>query len=253
MKLQKNYLAIWNLKNKMRKLNFIDLFAGASGMSEGFTNAGFNAVAHIEMNEEACFTIKTRAAYHYLKSENKLDLYYNYIKKEISREEFYKNIPDEILNSVINVEIDDNSIKGIFKKLSKERQNIDLIIGGPPCQAYSLLGRHQDNIENDPRNKLYIQYGRFLKEFNPNAFVFENVPGILSANKGQHFKNLKTYFRKLGYEVYHDTLDASDYGVVQARKRIIVVGWKKNADFGFPDFDKEVKKYVKELSERIKQ
>ncbi len=228
----------------MSKLNFIDLFAGASGMSEGFTNAGFNPIAHIEMNEEACFTIKTRAAYHYLKSENKLDVYYSYIKKEINRKEFYKNIPDEILNSVINVEIDDNSIKGIFKKLSKERQNIDLIIGGPPCQAYSLLGRHQDNIENDPRNKLYIQYGRFLKEFNPKAFVFENVPGILSANKGQHFKNLKTYFRKLGYEVYHDTLDASDYGVVQARKRIIIVGWKKNADFGFPGFDKEEKKYT---------
>lgn len=237
-------MVIWSLKNKMRKLNFIDLFAGASGMSEGFIRAGFNPVAHIEMNEEACFTIKTRAAYHYLKSENKLDIYYSYIKKEISREEFYKNIPDKILNSVINVEIDDNSIKNIFKKLSNEKQNIDLIIGGPPCQAYSLLGRHQDNIENDPRNKLYIQYGRFLKEFSPKAFVFENVPVILSANKGQHFKNLKTYFRKLGYEVYHNTLDASDYGVVQARKRIIIVGWKKESDSGFPDFEKSEIKYT---------
>jgi len=228
----------------MEKINFIDLFAGASGMSEGFSKAGFNPVAHIEMNEEACFTIKTRAAYHYLKSEKKLEVYYNYIKKEISREEFYKIIPDEILDSVINVEIDDNSIKDIFRKINKKNQKIDLIIGGPPCQAYSLLGRHQENIENDPRNKLYIQYGRFLKEFSPKAFVFENVPGILSANKGQHFKNLKAYFRKLGYEVYHEMLDASDYGVVQARKRIIIVGWKKESDFGFPDFDKVKKKYT---------
>lgn len=228
----------------MEKINFIDLFAGASGMSEGFTKAGFNPVAHIEMNIEACFTIKTRAAYHYLKSEKKLDIYYNYIKKEISRDEFYKNIPDEILNSVINVEIDDNSIKEIFRKINEKKQNIDLIIGGPPCQAYSLLGRFQENIENDPRNKLYIQYGRFLKEFNPKAFVFENVPGILSANKGQHFKNLKAYFRKLGYEVYHEMLDASDYGVVQARKRIIIVGWKKESNFGFPNFDKVQKKHT---------
>ena len=227
----------------MKKLNFIDLFAGASGMSEGFTKAGFTPVTHIEMNEEACYTIKTRAAYHYLKSKKKLNIYYSYLKQEITREEFYKNIPEEILNSVINVEIDDNSIKDIFKKIDSEKHEIDLIIGGPPCQAYSLLGRHQENIENDPRNKLYIQYGRFLKQYNPKAFVFENVPGMLSANKGQHFKNLKAYFRKLGYEVYHDTLNASDYGVVQARKRIIIVGWKKEADFGFPDFKKEKTKY----------
>lgn len=225
-------------------INFIDLFAGASGMSEGFVNAGFNPIAHIEMNQEACLTIKTRAAYHYLKSKKKLDIYYTYIKGEISREEFYKNIPSEILDSVLNVEIDDNSIKDIFKKLNNEKLNIDLIIGGPPCQAYSLLGRHQENIENDPRNKLYIQYGRFLKEFSPKGFVFENVPGLLSANKGKHFKNLKAYFRKLGYEVYHETLNASDYGVVQARKRIIIIGWKKENDFGFPDFEKSKRKYT---------
>lgn len=224
-------------------MNFIDLFAGASGMSEGFTRAGFSPVAHIEMNEEACFTIRTRVAYHYLKSKRKLDIYYSYLKKEITREEFYEYIPKDILNSVYNIEIDDDSIKDIFKIINKTGQEIDLIIGGPPCQAYSLLGRHQEDIENDPRNKLYIQYGRFLKEFNPKVFVFENVPGLLSANKGKHFKNLKAYFRKIGYEVYHETLDASDYGVVQARKRIIIVGWRKEADFGFPEIEKLKKKY----------
>lgn len=224
-------------------MNFIDLFAGASGMSEGFAKVGFNPIAHIEMNEDACFTIRTRVAYHYLKSKKKLDFYNSYLKKEISREEFYKAIPDEILNSVLNVEINDDSIKEIFKIINKKEQNIDLIIGGPPCQAYSLLGRHQEDIENDPRNKLYIQYGRFLKEFNPKVFVFENVPGLLSANKGKHFKNLKAYFRKIGYEVYHETLDASDYGVVQARKRIIIIGWRKENDFGFPEIEKVEKKY----------
>lgn len=225
-------------------LNFIDLFAGASGMSEGFVKAGFTPISHIEMNKEACDTITTRSAYHFLKSENYIELYYKYIQGKITKEKFFSSLPPEISKSTINVEINDKTIKPLFEEIKKSKKEIDLIIGGPPCQAYSLLGRHQDDIEKDPRNKLYIQYGRFLKEFQPKAFVFENVPGMLSANKGQHFKNLKTYFKKLGYEVYHDTLDASDYGVVQARKRIIIVGWKKENDFGFPDFEKTDLKFT---------
>ena len=227
-----------------KNLNFIDLFAGASGMSEGFINAGFNPVSHIEMNPEACQTIKTRSAYHYLKSKGNLNPYYQYIKGEISKEEFYKNIPIEILDSVLNVEINDETISNLFDKIKQSGKKIDLIIGGPPCQAYSLLRRHQEDIENDPRNKLYIQYGRFLKEFKPKAFVFENVPGLLTANKGEHFRNLKAYFRRLGYEVYHDTLSADDYGVLQARKRIIIVGWSKDNDYGFPEFEKINQKHT---------
>jgi DNA (cytosine-5)-methyltransferase 1 len=234
----------------MRKnnLTYIDLFAGASGMSEGFIKAGLKPIAHIEMNEEACYTIKTRAAYHYLTENNQSNIYNDYLKGMITRDELYEKVPSEILDAVMNIEITDESIKSIFKQIKKAQKNdtIDLIIGGPPCQAYSVVGRSRDsnNMENDPRNKLYIQYGRFLKEFKPKAFVFENVPGLLSANKGQHFKNLKAYFRKLGYEVYNDTLNASDFGVVQARKRIIIIGWKKENDFGFPLFKKEQVKYT---------
>lgn len=230
----------------MKKLNFIDLFAGASGMSEGFIKAGFNPISHIEMDKDACDSIKTRAVFHYLTKEGKEKIYIDYLKGNISREELYDQVPKEVLDSVLNIEITDDSIKGIFSNIDSllKDEKVDVIIGGPPCQAYSLLGRHQENIENDPRNKLYIQYGRFLKQYEPKAFVFENVPGLLSANKGQHFKNLKTYFRKLGYEVYHDTLDASDYGVLQARKRIIIVGWKKDIDFGFPEIKKTKKAFV---------
>jgi DNA (cytosine-5)-methyltransferase 1 len=230
----------------MSKLNFIDLFAGASGMSEGFIRAGFNPISHIEMDKYACDSIRTRAAYHFLIKNGKEDFYTDYLKGEISREELYNQVPKKVLDSVLNIEITDDSIKSIFSKIDKtlNGKTVDLIIGGPPCQAYSLLGRHHENIENDPRNKLYIQYGRFLKKHEPKAFVFENVPGLLSANKGQHFKNLKAYFRKIGYEVYHDTLNASDYGVLQIRKRIIIVGWKKNNDYGFP----EIKKIVEEFT-----
>lgn len=230
----------------MEKLNFIDLFAGASGMSEGFIKAGFNPISHIEMDKDACYSIKTRAVYHHLTKEGKEKSYIDYLKGNISREELYRQVPKEVLDSVLNTEITDDSIKDIFSKIDTllQGEKVDLIIGGPPCQAYSLLGRHHENIENDPRNKLYIQYGRFLKQYDPKAFVFENVPGLLSANKGQHFKNLKAYFRKLGYEVYYDTLDASDYGVLQARKRIIIVGWKKDKDFGFPEIEKTNKAFV---------
>jgi DNA (cytosine-5)-methyltransferase 1 len=230
------------------KLNYIDLFAGASGMSEGFIRAGFNPIAHIEMNEEACYTIKTRAAYHYLVENKKSKIYYDYLKGLITREELYNKIPSEILEAVLNVEITDDSIKSIFTQIKKHQKNnpIDLIIGGPPCQAYSLVGRSRDsnNMKDDPRNTLYIQYGRFLKEFKPKAFVFENVPGLLSANRGEHFKNLQLYFKKIGYKVYFDTLNASDYGVIQARKRVIIIGWKAENDFGFPEFEKVKKKYT---------
>ncbi|PKA82632.1 DNA (cytosine-5)-methyltransferase 1 [Ulvibacter sp. MAR_2010_11] len=224
----------------MNELNFIDLFAGASGMSEGFIQAGLNPISHIEMDKYACDSIRTRAVYHFVTKNGKEKFYFDYLKGEISREELYSQVPKDILDSVLNIEITDDSIKSIFSKIDKtlNKKKVDLIIGGPPCQAYSLLGRHHENIENDPRNKLYIQYGRFLKHYEPKAFVFENVPGLLSANKGQHFKNLKAYFRKIGYEVYHDTLNAADYGVLQARKRIIIVGWKKNIDYGFPEIKK---------------
>lgn len=230
----------------MDELNFIDLFAGASGMSEGFIRAGLNPISHIEMDKDACDSIRTRAAYHFLTKNGKEEFYIDYLKGKISREELYNQVPKKILDSVLNIEITDDSIKPIFAKIDKTLidKKVDLIIGGPPCQAYSLLGRHHENIENDPRNKLYIQYGRFLKKYEPKAFVFENVPGLLSANKGQHFKNLKSYFRKIGYEVYYDTLNATDYGVLQARKRIIIVGWKKDNDFGFP----EIKKVIEEFT-----
>src|SRR5215213_8731301 len=126
-----------------KKLNYIDLFAGAGGLSEGFIKAGFNPVAHVEIDSNACKTLKTRAAFHYLKEHNKLDIYNSYIKQEITAERFYQFIPPQELNSVLNYEISDLTIEEIFKKIDKLRngKKIDLIVGGPPCQVYSLVGR----------------------------------------------------------------------------------------------------------------
>ena len=212
--------------NKGNIYTIIDLFAGAGGLSEGFVQAGFMPIAHVEMDKDACNTLRTRSCYHYLRSKGQLDIYYKYLKEEITREILYASVPKEIVNSIINVEISDDTIESTFnniKELANGRQ-VDLIIGGPPCQAYSLLGRHRKEMEDDPRTLLYLQYGKFLKEFTPKGFVFENVPGLLSAKKGEHFQNLQTYFDELGYNVHYKMLDAANYGVLQNRKRIILVG-----------------------------
>lgn len=99
------------------KLNFIDLFSGAGGLSEGFMRAGFNPIAHVEMNKDACDTLKTRTVYHYLKETNQIDIYYSYLKKKITREEFWDSVPNNLIETVINSEISKDSINCTFKKI----------------------------------------------------------------------------------------------------------------------------------------
>src|SRR5258708_6758197 len=125
----------------MAKLNYIDLFAGAGGLSEGFIRAGFSPIAHVEIDEAACYSIKTRTAYHYLKEKNDEDAYVSYLKGDITRSELYSHIPGELLDSVINLpigtEYNDKIHRAIHNQLGNKE--VDLIIGGPPCQAYSIV------------------------------------------------------------------------------------------------------------------
>ena len=181
-------------KNENRQLNFIDLFAGAGGLSEGFFQAGFNPIAHVEMNKSASKTLETRSAYYYLKKNNELDLYYQYERGQITRDELFSHIPDDVIKTVINAEMSPDTLPGIFEQIDtilKEDQvsDVDVIIGGPPCQAYSLVGRAQSShmltpMEEDPRNELYKMYTRFLTKYQPRMFVFENVAGLLTARGG---------------------------------------------------------------------
>ncbi|MDD2285092.1 MAG: DNA cytosine methyltransferase [Paludibacter sp.] len=231
-------------------LNFIDLFAGAGGLSEGFIRAGFTPVAHIEMNNYGCDTLRTRMAYHYLKQHNRLDEYFKYLKEKQegeSGQKLWSIVPKEIINSVINKEISDDTLPEIFERVNmlKGNKKIDIIIGGPPCQAYSVVGRARDpeNMKKDPRNFLYKYYLQFLKQYKPKILVFENVPGILSAQNGVHLENIKKGIDKAGYEIELKILKASDYGVLQNRERVIIIGWRKDTNFIYPELEKEENPY----------
>ncbi len=240
----------------MKKYNFIDLFAGAGGLSEGFIRAGFNPIAHVEMNKDACDTIKTRTAYHWLKENNNEDVYHNYLKSENKiKEELWRAIPKNLIESVINKEISKDTLPEIFQIIDNELngKQVDLIIGGPPCQAYSVVGRARDpkKMEEDPRNHLYKHYVKFLEKYQPKMFVFENVPGILSAKNGEYLDKIFKAVKKAGYDLAippKNHLNSKNFGVLQDRKRVIIIGWKKELELKYPDFE-EIKSEYKILED----
>ena len=225
-----------------KQLTFIDLFAGAGGLSEGFIRAGYQPVAHVEKDINACLTLKTRLAYHFLKSRNEFQTYVAYLKGLITRSELYELIPDEIINSVINETIGDETLPDIFTSIDNllNKESVDLIIGGPPCQAYSVSGRSArgEKAREDDRNYLYKYYGEFLKKYKPKIFVFENVPGLYTAGDGKYYNDMISFFDEIGYKTEDKILDASDFGVLQRRKRVIIIGWQKELKFSYPEFEK---------------
>jgi DNA (cytosine-5)-methyltransferase 1 len=222
-------------------MRFIDLFAGAGGLSEGFMRAGFEPIAHVEMDEAACNTLRTRQVYQFLKKTGRIKEYESYLKGEINRTELYSLVPEKELARVINLAISTVNNKKIFDSVDNllGNEKVDLIIGGPPCQAYSLVGRARsaNKMEGDPRNYLYVQYADFLQKYQPKMFVFENVLGLKSAKSGLYLRNMEKLFFKKGYEMRQFTLEANNFGVLQRRKRIIIVGWKKELNLTIPELD----------------
>ena len=222
-----------------KSIRFIDLFAGCGGLSEGFIQAGYTPVAHVEMNEAACFTLKTRMAYHWLKKNDKLADYCAYLRGEISRDEFYKKIPSQIIDSIINEEVGEKTLKSLFNTIdiAKGEGAVDLIVGGPPCQAYSLVGRARKSMEGNPRNYLFRYYIEFLRHYKPKCFVFENVVGLLSAADKDGNKYLDMMidgFKDAGYTTSYETINTQTLGIPQARKRVIIIGVRGKKKFKYP-------------------
>ena len=179
------------------RLNLIDLFAGCGGMSTGFEFAGFKTVLAVEKDEWASET--------YSFNHPHTNIFTGDIKK------------------IKNPNLEFAQTEDVFG-----------IIGGPPCQGFSLSGARDPK---DPRNSLFMDYMRFVKSFSPKFFVMENVTGILSAKtkSGDSVKKLiELVADEVGYNVHIMILDASDYGVPQARKRVFFVGIRKDLPF-IPD------------------
>ena len=192
---------------KNKKYTFIDLFAGCGGLSEGFYRQGFKAVAHVEIDHYACETLRERMRYY-----------------------GYKNIDKEVVEG-------DITSPDIISRIDEavDGRDVDMIIGGPPCQAYSTAGRVRDKkgMENDARNFLFESYVKILEHYLPKLFVFENVTGLFSAKVGGE-SILPKVISALGkhYEVISDpekiVFNTSNYGVPQIRKRIILIGIRKD-------------------------
>jgi len=237
-------------------VKYIDIFAGSGGFSEGFFRAGFDAIAHVEMNQDAIDTIKTRLAYYYLKNVNNLKMYYDYLRRNITREELYKSIPEKILNTAIKFKMSENNMPQLFEIIDRLKADatVDLVVGGPPCQAYSLAGRakqrkialaKQNGDNNDDERKyLYKLYCEVLKRYKPKLFVFENVVGILSADGGKHWDDIRLIFDLAGYQIDYKQLNSKDFGVSQERKRIIIIGWKKGTKYQYPNFQQMVPNWI---------
>lgn len=213
------------------KYTFIDLFAGCGGLSEGFYRQGFEAVAHVEIDHAACETLRERMR-HY----------------------GYKNIDREVVEGDIT---SDNIVSRIEEAV--DGRNVDIIIGGPPCQAYSTAGRVRDKVgmEKDARNFLFESYVRILEHYMPKMFVFENVTGLLSAKVGGE-AILPKVIKALGkhYTLLDDptriVFNTSNYGVPQIRKRIILIGIRKDiSHVDISNLYKSIKKthYDSEMSE----
>lgn len=191
----------------MRNFNFIDLFAGCGGLSEGFYRMGYKALAHVEINPTACQTLRTRMKYY-----------------------GYENYEDAVLEMDITRDDVIDRINDVVKD-----EKVDIIIGGPPCQAYSSLGRAKDDnaMQDDPRNFLFESYVKVLNHYLPKFFVFENVTGILTAKiNGKHIINTIIEALSENYKVKFDpkmmVLNSANYGVPQIRKRVIIVGVRKD-------------------------
>lgn len=216
-----------------KKYTFIDLFAGCGGLSEGFLQTGkFEGLAHVEWESPMINTLRQRLIDKWNHSEEEAKR--RVIKFDIQKTEelIHGNWSEETKKLYEKENHPDLVAKGLEGLI--DGNNVDLIIGGPPCQAYSIAGRAQDphSMKDDYRNFLFESFVKIVDHFKPKAFVFENVPGLLSACPGEKPVRERIYesFKEIGYdirtpnELKKSVYCAEDFDVPQKRNRIIIIG-----------------------------
>ena len=226
-----------NLNN--RQLTFIDLFAGCGGLSEGFLNSGgFKGLAHVEWELPMVNTLRGRLEKkwgHTAEEAAKRVVHFDIQRSE----ELLFGFTDETSLNAFGKTNDPSVVsEGLRGVVGKTR--VDLIIGGPPCQAYSIAGRAQDpnSMKDDYRNYLFESFVKVVEEFQPNIFVFENVPGLLSAKPGgiPVTKRIFNAFQSAGYTIRTpekqnlSVFNSASFGVPQRRKRVIIIGVRNGSD-----------------------
>ncbi len=177
----------------------LDLFCGCGGISEGFHLAGFQIVGGIDFNEHATLTFK-----------------HNFKKAKVH-----------------NIDITTFS----NNQIEEEYADVDVIVGGPPCQGFSTANRYLKETD-DPRNKLFFEYIRFVQQIQPKVIMIENVRGLLTRDGGYAINRIKEILGVEEYNITYKVLDASDFGVPQNRKRAIIVGVRKDYKDVVFNFDK---------------
>lgn len=182
----------------MKKYTYMDLFAGAGGMSLGFDNAGFKNLLAVEFNKDFAETYKKNFPRH------------NLIVDDI------KNVTEQQIYDII------------------KNEKVDVIIGGPPCQGFSIAGNIGRNFIDDDRNRLFKEFVRFVKIIKPRVFVLENVAAMERHDKGKTIKEIVSSFKEIGYDIKYKVLNAVNFGVPQERRRIFIVGTLGENNFEYP-------------------
>lgn len=176
-------------------LTSIDLFSGCGGLTKGFSMVGVRSIFASDIDENAAKT-------------------------------FCRNFPDTPFLCKSITDIEKNEVDELLAGKVP-----DIIIGGPPCQGFSLANKRRNKIKDDPRNKLFYGFVKFINWYSPKAFVMENVKGLLSMQNGEVIKTIVEEFTnagEFGYNVAYKVLVASDYGVPQNRERVILIGYRKD-------------------------
>lgn len=184
------------LPKRKNGLGYVSVFCGGGGLDLGFASAGFKPLFSSDIVSTYCDTISNNLPGHLVEPHDITALSGKYLTNKIGCQ-------------------------------------VDVVLGGPPCQAFSILGDRGST--SDPRGKLVYEYARFISEIKPKSFLFENVPGLLSVNKGRDWSEILQCFEKMtGYHIRWKRLNSVFFGVPQLRQRIVIVGFQEKNNFEWP-------------------